>query len=753
MKTIKEKKGFTLTELLVVIVIIAVVAAIAVPSIILINKNINKRLYDNKVEMIEAAAKVYATDNPDIFGEQLTVKIYVGELINNDYLDPEYDSSNASVDDCNIYETNSSTSNATVGCIINPVDKSKTLNSEYVLITKKQIGFNSEFNGEAVTVVDGDKVTVKYYQNYSLTDNEFKYYVEIYGNSITLANNDLFSRGNYTLSGWCTDSSCSGTYYAPNALLTLGNELIADVNEVKLYAKWIPVTYAINYDLDGGSASNPTSYSCEDQITLNNPTRKDYIFNGWTGSNGTIASNNVVIPKGSFGEKSYKANWIAEPSYTITLNNSNATTSGTTSILVKKNSSNLTAITNPQNVRTISYNDNGTGASLGATSKSIVHTFTGWYTSTSGGVKIINENGKLIANVSGYTNSSGEWIKESNITLYSQWKYNTAQLTTISKTSYVCSWNSNSGGTGTTYAVGSNYTPSANVILYARCVSYSTTFSYTGTIQTYVAPVTGAYKLETWGASGGKHYIMAGYGAYATGTVNLSQGEVLYVVVGGNGGHTGYYTTGGGTAGYNGGGKGGNGYAYSTYPDGSAYQGGGGGGGATHIATVSGVLSSLSSYRNSVLIVAGGGGGSSQWLNGKYCDATIGSGGGYKGNNGGGGTLGGTLTSGYSFGQGQNGRNSTSTATCAGEGGGGGGGGWYGGYAYQGTESYSCKNGAGGSSYTGNSRLYNAYTYCRDCATSSVSGQVTYTSSNADGSQVSNNPPYGDGKATITYIQ
>ena len=41
-----NKKGFSLSELLVVIAIIAVITIIAVPSIITINKNINKRMYN-----------------------------------------------------------------------------------------------------------------------------------------------------------------------------------------------------------------------------------------------------------------------------------------------------------------------------------------------------------------------------------------------------------------------------------------------------------------------------------------------------------------------------------------------------------------------------------------------------------------------------------------------------------------------------------------------------------------------------------
>jgi len=44
-------------------------------------------------------------------------------------------------------------------------------------------------------------------------------------------------------------------------------------------------------------------------ITLSNPTRGGYNFDGWTGSNGTAKEKNVTIPVGSTGSKNYVANW------------------------------------------------------------------------------------------------------------------------------------------------------------------------------------------------------------------------------------------------------------------------------------------------------------------------------------------------------------------------------------------------------------------------------------------------------------
>lgn len=70
------------------------------------------------------------------------------------------------------------------------------------------------------------------------------------------------------------------------------------------------------------------------------------------------------------------------------------------------------------------------------------------------------------------------------------------------------------------------------------------TFDYTGQIQIFVAPKTGIYSLETWGAQGGDAIdgtltARGGYGAYAYGEVLLQQGDTLYINVGGQNGYGG----------------------------------------------------------------------------------------------------------------------------------------------------------------------------------------------------------------------
>ena len=106
-------------------------------------------------------------------------------------------------------------------------------------------------------------------------------------------------------------------------------------------------------------------------------------------------------------------------------------------------------------------------------------------------------------------------------------------------------------------------------------------YDYTGNLQTFMAQVSGTYKLETWGAQGG---WAGGYGGYSIGTISLSVNDKLYIAVGGKGGDVGWESAASTIpkGGYNGGGNGGRGLNYSS----GTYPTGGGGGGATSIQNI-----------------------------------------------------------------------------------------------------------------------------------------------------------------------
>ena len=75
-------------------------------------------------------------------------------------------------------------------------------------------------------------------------------------------------------------------------------------------ATWTPVNYRIAYNLNGGEATNPTTYNIESEdITLNNPTKLGYEFTGWSGTGIDGKLINTTIPTGSTGNRIYSANW------------------------------------------------------------------------------------------------------------------------------------------------------------------------------------------------------------------------------------------------------------------------------------------------------------------------------------------------------------------------------------------------------------------------------------------------------------
>ena len=201
-------------------------------------------------------------------------------------------------------------------------------------------------------------------------------------------------------------------------------------------------------------------------------------------------------------------------------------------------------------------------------------------------------------------------------------------------------------------------------------------YDYTGEYQTFIAPITGSYTFELWGAQGGTGYYSTqptpGKGGYTKGTITLEKGTKFYIYVGGQGQNASGVSI-NPKGGWNGGGDG----RKSSDND----DCGSGGGGATDIRTVRVAdyyditdtkdLSSLSSR----IMVAAGGGGAHSTSTTNYTE----------GMNAGGLKVSGMLstwtgtwtpnvtqTTGYAFGIGQ-------TGESVAHGGSGAGGGYYGG--------------------------------------------------------------------------
>ena len=84
-------------------------------------------------------------------------------------------------------------------------------------------------------------------------------------------------------------------------------------------ANWKVIRYTITLVTNGGAVIASIPYTVEDSVTLPiPPDRPGYEFSGWTlDGSGQFPSTPMIIPKGSTGDRIYKAEWRVA-SYTIT---------------------------------------------------------------------------------------------------------------------------------------------------------------------------------------------------------------------------------------------------------------------------------------------------------------------------------------------------------------------------------------------------------------------------------------------------
>ena len=102
---------------------------------------------------------------------------------------------------------------------------------------------------------------------------------------------------------------------------TEGSYTVEDLSaDQTVVATFTPITYTLTYTLDGGTATNPTTYTIETPtFTLNNPTKAGYDFAGWKLNGVGEAMMTVTIDQGSTGHLAYTATWQVKQ-YTITFN-------------------------------------------------------------------------------------------------------------------------------------------------------------------------------------------------------------------------------------------------------------------------------------------------------------------------------------------------------------------------------------------------------------------------------------------------
>jgi uncharacterized protein (TIGR02145 family)/uncharacterized repeat protein (TIGR02543 family) len=288
------------------------------------------------------------------------------------------------------------------------------------------------------------------------------------GSSVTLSS---MTRTGYNFGGWNTNSAGTGTNYAAGASYSV-------TGNVTLYARWTTYpTYTVTYNGNGTTANVPTAVSADSgsSVTLSSMTRSGYNFGGWNTNSGGTGTNYAAGSSYKVtGNVTLYAKWTAYPTYTITYNGN-----GTTA-----------------NVPTAVSTDSGSTITLSSMTRT-GYNFGGWNTNSAG---------------TGTNYAAGSSYKVTgNVTLYAKWTayptytvtYNgngttanvPASVSTDSGSTITLpnqgsmtrtgdnfgGWNTNSGGTGTSYAAGASYKVTGSVTLYARWTTYPTyTVTYNG---------------------------------------------------------------------------------------------------------------------------------------------------------------------------------------------------------------------------------------------------------------------------------
>lgn len=185
--------------------------------------------------------------------------------------------------------------------------------------------------------------TVKYFDNDELVNTLY------IAKNAKATNLVLPDRNGYSQAGWTLlDSS---NLFDFNSAIT---------NNTNLYSIFSLTEYSIEYHLAGGTLSNPIeTYTIEtDSFYLPIPTQENKKFIGWTGTGLSVATMDVLIEKGSMGNKSYTANWADLETVAYYLNNTSKTFTTIEKALNDASSGDIVCLIAPEDNNYHSVNNN-----------------------------------------------------------------------------------------------------------------------------------------------------------------------------------------------------------------------------------------------------------------------------------------------------------------------------------------------------------------------------------------------------------
>ncbi len=742
-----RKNGFTLVELIGVIVILAIIIGIAVSSFNTISKRLKEKSYENKIKYIETIAASYGDDTGDS-------AVFIDTLVKEGYLEADnengevYDPRDHSLLNCFVVEIHYESNNI-YGVFINDravqedgktcdTNKMNSMNSKLNLFLYETLDENgTSWKNEALPLGEWAKNDVVLIVN---VDDVIKDKVTkiVFSNNVETIYYDVNHDFDTKNKLFIHVSQIINTYYIVQV----------ETNEQSINNKKGTNTYSskINVRID---KQNPIIYQGESNIEKpnewTNKNKKIKIIasdgNG-SGINGYYVGesrncNTVEYEKGTNGENTYEIEKNQGTYYVCVKDNAgNISEEESTFKVTVDKIDNVPPVCKWQGESTVWTNENRTITLIGEDTESgslseykreyangntkteeLRYTISDTAGNTIRCTKDVNvyvdkipptisfslkegtykDSQNLV--ISTNDNIGGSGIKELSYEIYrdgikiEEMTYMSNEKTIVLNNAGTYKIRVKSLDIAGNYSNDNQWEEKTYVM---NLCSYHPgdvwNFSYRGYVQSFKVSCDGLYLLTAVGASGGVGSTgkNAGTGGTTKMYVVLEKETTLYVAVGGAGiAGTGASLNSGGP-GWNGGGFGWN-----------------GGGGATHFAKTSGVLSTVSDAN--LYCVAGGGGG-----------------GGYRYSGGGGGGISGgydskheiapgTQTSGCAKGQGCSTSNSGSS---------GGGGGYWGGYGQTGRD-HQDRGGGGGSGFIKSSTTsYNGKTYT-NTTTQGVTGGAT----------------------------
>lgn len=431
----ESRKGFTLIELMGVIVVMSIILLVGLPTISNMMKKDVESTYERYLVELYAASESYFVENKDFYpalvapGGQAYVTI--DELMSEGYIrnvvtDPETNEDlpietqvevTVNADYTYSFQIKKGSNQSILvlldanGGSVTPTSLARTYKAKYGEIpTPTRSGYI--FLGWFTEKTGGEQVSAD--QRITITRNHTLYAhwqaktptVSFDANGGSAVTKTMVvtvgkpygelpttTRKGYTFLGWYTAKS--------------GGSLITKDTNVKngdnhtLYARWQQNKYVVTFNANGGSVSPTTKEVIQYSTygTLPTPTRSGHTFKGWY----TAASGGTQITSGTevtiTGNQTLYARWTKN-NYTLTFNAAGGSVSPTS--------------------RSVAY-----GAAYGTlpTPSRTNYKFLGWYTAASGGTQV----------------SASTTMGASNVTIYAHWKLNTVNVT----------FNAN-GGSGTT---------------------------------------------------------------------------------------------------------------------------------------------------------------------------------------------------------------------------------------------------------------------------------------------------------------